>query len=238
MHSHLSWPLPRTPEGTSLLYFTKWKVLQLAGPVTCVWCFGAWYKYMVRVKTLRSIMGCVWAMVKCFLLPGDNPIWFWYYILHMTISIRTLSILMFLSIVLNMIITIAVLYMAIHSSGSLSQIIQFVSYLIIGSWAVVSDTHITIIIRLSNSVSVISPMLVPGGSNIIMLHSIRIFWAWQSVGLGLSIRAMVGRWLCYRRVMAERARLVSKRIAALSQWIGVVICIRWSNRRDILFSAP
>ena len=51
----------------------------------------------------------------------------------MTISVRILSILMFLIIVLNMIITIAVLYMAIHSSGSLRQIIQFVSYLIIGS---------------------------------------------------------------------------------------------------------
>ena len=95
----------------------------------------------------------------------------------MTISIRILSILMFLIIVLNMFITIGVLYMAIHSSGSLSQIIQFVSNLIIGSCAVVSDTYITLIPRLSNIVSVISPILVPGGSNIIMLHSIHIFWA-------------------------------------------------------------
>ena len=53
--------------------------------------------------------------------------------------------------------------MAIHSSGSLSQIIQFVYYLIIGSCAVVSGTHLTLIARLSNSVSVISPILVPEG---------------------------------------------------------------------------
>ena len=69
------------------------------------------------------------------------------------------------------------LCIAINSSSSPSQIIQFVSYLIIGSCAVVSDTLITVIIRLSNSVSVISPILVPGVSNIVMLHSIRIFRA-------------------------------------------------------------
>ena len=53
--------------------------------------------------------------------------------------------------------------MAIHSSGSLSQVIQFVSYLIIGSCAVVSDTHITLIARLSNIGAAISPILLPGG---------------------------------------------------------------------------
>ena len=79
------------------------------------------------------------------------------------LSILIITVVMILIIVLNMIIIIAVLCMAIHSSSSLSQIIQFVSYLIIGSCAVVSDTHITVIIRLSNSVSVISPILVPGG---------------------------------------------------------------------------
>ena len=156
----------------------------------------------------------------------------------MTISIRILSILIILIIVLNMIITIGVLYMARLSSGSLIQVIQFVSYLIIGSCAVVSDTHITHIARLRNIGSAISPILVPGGRSIHMLHSMHFFWVWQSAKPGLSISAVVGRWLGYRRGMAERAWLYSKRIAALSRWSGVVSCIRWSTRGDILFSAP
>ena len=83
--------------------------------------------------------------------------------------------------------------MARHSSGRLIQVMQFVSYLILGSCAVVSDTHITLIARLSNMGSAISPILVPGGRSINRLHSMRIFLMWQSVGPGLSIRAMVGR---------------------------------------------
>ena len=89
--------------------------------------------------------------------------------------------LMLLMIVLNMIITIGLLCMARRSSGRLIQAIQFVSYLIIGSGAVVGDTHITLIARLSNSGSGISPILVPGGRSIDGLHSVHIFWVWQGL---------------------------------------------------------
>ena len=81
----------------------------------------------------------------------------------MTINIRILSILMSLIIVLNMIITIGVLYTARHSSGRLIQVMQFISYLIPGSCAVERDTHITLIARLSNIGAAISPILLPGG---------------------------------------------------------------------------
>ena len=80
----------------------------------------------------------------------------------MTITIRILSIPMILIIVLNMIITIGVLYTARHSSGRLIQVIQFIFYLSPGSCAVDSDTHITLIARLSNIGAVISPILLPG----------------------------------------------------------------------------
>ena len=81
----------------------------------------------------------------------------------MTINIRILSILMILIIVLNMIITIGVLYMARHSSGRLIQVMQFISYLSPGSCTVEINTLITILARLSNIGAAVSPILLPGG---------------------------------------------------------------------------
>ena len=77
--------------------------------------------------------------------------------------ILIITVVMILIIVIYIIIIIAVLCMVIHSSSILIQIIQLVSYIIIGGCFDIGDTNITIVIRLSNSVGVISPILVPGG---------------------------------------------------------------------------
>ena len=111
----------------------------------------------------------------------------------MTITIRILSIPMILIIVLNMIITIGVLYTARHSGGRLSQVMQFISYLIPGSCTVEINTRITLLVRLSNIGTAVSPILLPGGRSIHMLHSMHFFWVWPSNKPGLSISAVVGR---------------------------------------------